>query len=132
MWFPAAGCSEHWSPEPGIDLRPGAAELSAIGFLLVVVTVLIAGAIASEFDREALPQRGQTLRLRFDRLLKACFACLRGPLIAIALLTAYIAFGPQRWTRKRSGRSVVALADCAILHAECFPSIFVETRIRWN
>jgi membrane protein required for colicin V production len=63
-----------------------------IGFLLVVFAVLICGGIlgliVSRFVR--------TIGLSFiDRLLGAAFGFVRGLLIAIALLTAFLAFGPQ-------------------------------------
>ena len=64
-----------------------------IGFLLVVIGCAAAAAaslgwIVSRFLR--------TIGLSFfDRLLGAAFGLVRGLLIAIALLTAFMAFGPQ-------------------------------------
>jgi membrane protein required for colicin V production len=63
-----------------------------IGFLVVVFAVLLSGAILGAIVKRFLSAVGLSF---FDRLLGACFGLLRGALIAIALLTAYIAFGPQ-------------------------------------
>lgn len=66
-----------------------------IGFVLVVFAVLMAGAIAGAIVKRFLSAVGLSF---FDRLLGAGFGLLRGALIAIALLTAYIAFGPRTGT----------------------------------
>ena len=63
-----------------------------IGFLIVVFAVLLSGAILGAIVKRFLSAVGLSF---FDRLLGACFGLLRGALIAIALLTAYIAFGPR-------------------------------------
>ena len=63
-----------------------------IGFLLVVFAVLICGGILGRVLNRFL----RTVGLSFlDRLLGAAFGLVRGLLIAIALLTAVLAFGPQ-------------------------------------
>src|ERR1700733_13101045 len=63
-----------------------------IGFLLVVFAVLIAGGLLGWIVNRFLRTIGLSF---FDRLLGAAFGLARGLLVAIALLTAYMAFGPQ-------------------------------------
>jgi membrane protein required for colicin V production len=62
-----------------------------IGFLLVVFAVLICGGLAGWIVSRFLRTIGLSF---FDRLLGAAFGFARGMLIAIALLTAFMAFGP--------------------------------------
>jgi membrane protein required for colicin V production len=62
------------------------------GFLIVVLAVLLCGAIAGRIVSRFVRSIGLSF---FDRVLGAAFGLLRGLLIAIALLTAYIAFGPH-------------------------------------
>jgi membrane protein required for colicin V production len=86
MWF--YGLAGSWLI-PYVS-SPRIANLA--GFLLVISGVLflgwILGWIVSRFLR--------TIGLSFvDRLLGAAFGLLRGLVIAIALLTAYMAFGPE-------------------------------------
>jgi membrane protein required for colicin V production len=91
-----------------------------IGFLIVVFTVLAAGAILGAIVKRFLSAVGLSF---FDRLLGACFGLLRGALIAIALLTAYIAFGPRTSTNE---------APSGVVHSQFAPyllgasSIFVD------
>jgi membrane protein required for colicin V production len=91
-----------------------------IGFLIVVVTVLLAGAILGSIVKRFLSAVGLSF---FDRLLGACFGLARGALVAIALLTAYIAFGPRTGTNA---------APAAVVHSQIAPyllsasSIFVD------
>ena len=63
-----------------------------IGFLLVVFAVLILGAMLGWIVSRFLRTVGLSF---FDRLLGAGFGLVRGLLIAVSLLTAYMAFGPQ-------------------------------------
>jgi membrane protein required for colicin V production len=63
-----------------------------IGFLLVVFAVLLLGWMFGWILNRFLRTIGLSF---FDRLLGAAFGLVRGLLIAIALLTAYMAFGPQ-------------------------------------
>lgn len=63
-----------------------------LGFLLVVFGVLLAGALLGWIVNRFLRTVGLSF---FDRLLGAGFGLLRGLLIAITLLTAYMAFGPE-------------------------------------
>jgi membrane protein required for colicin V production len=62
-----------------------------IGFLLVVFAVLICGGLVGWIVSRFLRTIGLSF---FDRLLGAAFGFARGVLIAIALLTAFMAFGP--------------------------------------
>jgi len=63
-----------------------------IGFLLVVCAVLLLGGILGWIVSRFMRTVGLSF---FDRLLGAAFGFVRGLLIAIALLTAYMAFGPE-------------------------------------
>lgn len=63
-----------------------------IGFLLVVFGVIVFGALLGWIVSRFLRTVGLSF---FDRLLGAGFGLVRGLLIAIALLTAYMSFGPQ-------------------------------------
>jgi membrane protein required for colicin V production len=65
---------------------------SFIGFFLVVFAVLLVGALLGSLTRRFVKAVGLSF---FDRLLGASFGLVRGALIAIALLTGYIAFGPR-------------------------------------
>jgi len=82
-----------------------------IGFLLVVFAVLLTGAIAGAIVRRFVKAVGLSF---FDRLLGACFGLIRGALVAIAFLTAYIAFGPR-------GESKTAPA--AVVHSQIAPCL---------
>jgi membrane protein required for colicin V production len=62
-----------------------------IGFVLVVVAVLLAGGILGWIVNRFLRTIGLSF---FDRLLGAAFGVLRGLLVTMALLTAFMAFGP--------------------------------------
>lgn len=74
-----------------------------IGFLLVVVAVLLCGGLIGWIVSRFLRTIGLSF---FDRLLGAAFGFARGMLIAIALLTAFTAFGPQA-DSKTASASVV-------------------------
>jgi membrane protein required for colicin V production len=63
-----------------------------IGFLLVVFAVLLLGWVLGWLVNRFLRTVGLSF---FDRLLGAAFGFVRGLLIAVALLTAYMAFGPE-------------------------------------
>jgi membrane protein required for colicin V production len=63
-----------------------------MGFLLVVFAVLLLGWMLGWILSRFLRTIGLSF---FDRLLGAAFGLVRGLLIAIALLTAYMAFGPE-------------------------------------
>lgn len=63
-----------------------------LGFLLVFCGVLLLGALLGWIVNRFLRTVGLSF---FDRLLGAGFGVARGLLVAIALLTAYMAFGPE-------------------------------------
>lgn len=63
-----------------------------IGFLLVVFAVLLLGGMIGWIVSRFLGAIGLSF---FDRLLGAGFGLARGILISMALLTAFMAFGPQ-------------------------------------
>lgn len=63
-----------------------------IGFLLVVVAVLLCGSLLGWIVKRFLRTVGLSF---FDRLLGAAFGLARGLLIAMAGLTAFMAFGPH-------------------------------------
>lgn len=62
-----------------------------IGFLLVVVGVLLCGSLLGWIVNRFLRTIGLSF---FDRLMGAAFGFVRGLLIAMALLTAFVTFGP--------------------------------------
>jgi membrane protein required for colicin V production len=69
---------------------PRVADL--LGFLLIVFGALLVGVLLSAIVNRFL----RTVGLSFlDRLLGAAFGLARGLLIGMALLTAWMAFGPQ-------------------------------------
>src|SRR4051812_38985464 len=86
MWF--YGLAGSWLI-PYVS-SPRVANL--LGFLLVVTVVLMCGWLLGSIVRRFLRTVGLSF---FDRLLGAAFGLLRGMLIAMALLTAFLAFGPQ-------------------------------------
>lgn len=61
-----------------------------LGFVIVVIAVLCAGAVVGAVVRRFVKAIGLSF---FDRLLGAAFGLARGAIVCIALLTAYIAFG---------------------------------------
>src|SRR5579863_4337388 len=63
-----------------------------LGFLLIVSAVLLAGGLLGWIVNRFLRTVGLSF---FDRLLGAGFGFARGLLITIALLTAWMAFGPE-------------------------------------
>jgi len=73
------------------------------GFAIVVVAVLVLGAVAGWIVSRFVRTVGLSF---FDRLLGAAFGFVRGFLVAIALLTGYIAFGPHGDTDSTPGAVV--------------------------
>jgi membrane protein required for colicin V production len=63
-----------------------------IGFLLIVFAVLLLGGLLGWIVNRFLRTIGLSF---FDRVLGAAFGFVRGLLVAIALLTAYMSFGPE-------------------------------------
>ena len=68
---------------------------SLLGFFMVVVTVLMTGSLVSWIISRFL----RTIGLSFlDRLAGGVFGLVKGVLISVALLTAFMAFGPHAET----------------------------------
>ncbi|MDP9054088.1 MAG: CvpA family protein [Acidobacteriota bacterium] len=88
-----------------------------IGFLLVVFGVMLLGAMAGWVVSRFLRTIGLSF---FDRLLGAAFGFVRGLLIAIALLTAYMAFGPQVDAKTVSG---------SVLHSRFAPYVLEASHL---
>jgi membrane protein required for colicin V production len=86
MWF--YGLAGSWLI-PYVS-SPRIANLA--GFLLVILAVLLLGWLLGWIVSRFLRTIGLSF---FDHLLGAVFGLLRGLVIAIALLTAYMAFGPE-------------------------------------
>ncbi|MES1260527.1 MAG: CvpA family protein [Acidobacteriota bacterium] len=75
--------------QPYVD-SPRVANL--LGFLLVVAGVMILGSLLAWIVGRFLRTVGLSF---FDRLLGAAFGLARGLLVTVALLTAFMAFGPH-------------------------------------
>lgn len=88
-----------------------------IGFILVVFAVMLLGGIVGWVASRFLRTIGLSF---FDRLLGAAFGFVRGMLIAIALLTAYMAFGPQIDSKTVSG---------SVLHSRITPYVLDASHI---
>lgn len=86
------------------------------GFLLVVVGVMTAGALVGWTVNRFLRTIGLSF---FDRALGAAFGLLRGVLFAMALLTAFTAFGP----RAENGSE-----PSAVLHSRIAPWVLEASR----
>jgi membrane protein required for colicin V production len=82
-----------------------------IGFLLVVFAVMMLGGIVGWIINRFLRTIGLSF---FDRLLGAAFGLVRGMLVAIALLTAYLSFGPEVDSRTVSA---------SVLHSRIAPYV---------
>ncbi len=63
-----------------------------LGFLMVAVTVLLLGALVGLVIRGFVRAVGLSF---FDHVLGAVFGLIRGVIVAITLLMAFIAFGPR-------------------------------------
>jgi membrane protein required for colicin V production len=87
-----------------------------IGFVLVILAVLLFGALVGSIVSRFIRTIGLSF---FDRLLGAGFGFLRGLLIVIALLTAYIAFGPH---------AEKDTTPDAVLHSRIAPYILEASR----
>ena len=90
----------------------GSARLANLaGFLIVVALVIVAGSLIGRIVRRFLRTVGLSF---FDRTLGAGFGLLRGLLIAVALLTAFTAFGPP---------AVNGSEPDAVLHSRIAPYV---------
>ena len=88
-----------------------------IGFLMVVLAVMTVGSIAGWIFGRFVKAVGLSF---FDRLLGAGFGLIRGALIAIVLLTGYIAFGPGNDSNT---------APSAVVHSQIAPYLMEASRI---
>ena len=110
MWFYGLAGS---FIEPLVGSHRGA---NLIGFFLVVAAVLVLGGVAGWIVSRFV----KTIGLSFvDRALGAVFGLVRGLLITIALLTAFVAFGPH----VDSG-----VASSAVIHSQIAPYLLEASR----
>jgi membrane protein required for colicin V production len=92
-----------------------------VGFLLVFLAVMLVGALVGIIVRKFLSVVGLSF---FDRLLGAAFGLLRGTIVAVALLTAWVAFGPRNGPVTASGTMVHSqIAPYLMKASEVFVSI---------
>ena len=87
-----------------------------IGFVAVLIAVWLLGSLVGWIVHRFLGAIGLSW---FDRLLGAAFGLARGTLIAIALLTAYMSFGPQ---------SHAKVAPSGVVHSQIAPYILQASR----
>ncbi len=93
------------------------ATANMIGFFLVVIAVLLLGALVGWIVSRFLRTVGLSF---FDRLLGAAFGVVRGLLISMALLTAWMAFGSQR---------PGGVGSRAVVHSQIAPYVLGASRI---
>ncbi len=111
MWFYGTAAS---FVRPWITSERGA---NFAGFLLVFFAVLLVGALIGSVVRRFVKAVGLSF---FDRLLGAGFGLIRGSLIAVALLTAFMAFGP---------RADAKTAPNAVVHSQIAPYILKASSV---
>lgn len=88
-----------------------------IGFVSVLIAVWILGALCGWIVHRFLRSIGLSF---FDRLLGAGFGLIRGTLIATALLTGYMAFGPHENN---------ASTPNAVVHSQIAPYLLQASRL---
>jgi membrane protein required for colicin V production len=110
MWFYGLAGS-YIAPYVG---SPRVANLA--GFLTVVLSVLLIGVIAAKIVSRFVRSAGLSF---FDHMLGAAFGFMRGVLIAVALLTAYIAFGPP---------AEASATPAAVVHSRIAPWLIEASR----
>ena len=88
-----------------------------IGFLMVVVAVIVCGGILGWIVNRFLRTIGLSF---FDRLLGAAFGAVKGFFFAMALLTAFTAFGPYVDSETVSG---------AVVHSQIAPWVLEASRV---
>ena len=88
-----------------------------LGFVAVVLAVLLAGGIIGWIVNRFIRTIGLSF---FDRLLGACLGLVKGTLVAIAILTAFIAFGP---------RAEANPTPDAVVHSRIAPYILEASRV---
>jgi len=87
------------------------------GFLLVVIAVLLCGSVVGRIVNHFLRTIGLSF---FDRLLGAVFGLVRGLLVATAVLTGFVAFGPHVDTKTISS---------AVVHSRIAPYVLEASRL---
>jgi membrane protein required for colicin V production len=90
MWFYGLAAS-YISPYTGLG-----ATADLLGFIFVFAAVLICGSMLGYIVNGMLRTVGLSF---FDQMLGGAFGLIRGVLLAVAVLTAYLAFGPTTGTR---------------------------------
>ena len=94
-----------------------------LGFLAVVFGVLLLGRISGWAVNRFL----RTVGLSFlDRLLGAAFGLLKGLLVSVALLTAFMAFGPILDTTAGAGSGT---SRDSVLHSRIAPFVLEASRL---
>lgn len=88
-----------------------------VGFIAVAVIVLILGAIVGRILRGFTKVVGLSF---FDRILGAFFGLIRGGLVCVALLTAYISFAPRGESKS---------APQAVVHSQIAPVVMEASRV---
>jgi membrane protein required for colicin V production len=88
-----------------------------LGFVMVVAAVLLAGSIAGAIVRNFVKAVGLSF---FDRLLGAVFGLVRGALVCIALLMAWLAFGHGVDPKT---------APSAVVHSQIAPYLMDASRV---
>ncbi len=93
-----------------------------LGFLAVVVIVLLCGRISGWIVNRFLRTIGLSF---FDRAVGAAFGFLKGLVVCVALVTAFVAFGPilDTTTGASSGAS-----QSAVLHSQIAPYVLEASR----
>lgn len=93
-----------------------------IGFFAVVVAVWIVGSLFGWIVHRFLRSIGLSW---FDRLLGMSFGLLRGTLIAMALLTGYMSFGPHQESKQDGANT---LPD-SVVHSRIAPYVLQASRL---
>lgn len=88
-----------------------------LGFLLVVMAVMLCGSLVAWVVNRFLHTIGLSF---FDRVLGAAFGFVRGMVIMIALLTAFIAFGPHVGTDR---------TPSAVVNSKLAPYVLEASRV---
>ncbi len=131
-WYPIpAQCLEPYTSKPAVA--------SFVGFLLILITFVLLGALVSGLVRRILRASGLHW---FDRLLGAAFGLVRGLLIAAAVVVGIVAFAPgkapmEAVAESRLAPSVLYCARALIVVAprqvkEGFEEGFQRVRRLWR
>ena len=94
-----------------------------IGFIAIVFGVLLAGRLLGWTVNRLLRTVGLSF---FDRFIGALFGLVKGFVICVALLTAYMAFGPVFDTTADQSHGA---AQSAVLHSEIAPWLLEASRV---